>query len=186
MLVLFAKWLLVYIGIIVILLYLAHDYNGNQVSKSWTTVSPNDNSDWFSKQASMVKKVVSTMPVHFQVSYKNTVTSGKSFIVCSSEVFYIPRRFISDFVDLVNLVGNLEIHQKVAIPMFFLAIDSPQNFDSVLRTMVYEEQSPSTNSSSLYSAQVPAVHPWSVSSEQDFIKLIRTMAEGDPLLMELV
>ncbi|KAK9921968.1 hypothetical protein M0R45_030459 [Rubus argutus] len=158
----------------------------NEVSKSWTTVSPNDSSDWFSKQAIMVKKVVSTMPVQFQVSYKNTVTSGKSFIVCSSEVFYIPRRFISDFVDLVNLVGNLEIHHKVAIPMFFLAIDSPQNFDSVLGTMVYEEQSPSINSSSLYSAQVPAVHPWSVSSEQDFIKLIRTMAEGDPLLMELV
>ncbi|XP_062002848.1 probable glycosyltransferase STELLO1 [Rosa rugosa] len=158
----------------------------NEVSKSWTKVSPNDNSDWFSKQASMVKKVVSMMPAHFQVSYKNTIPSHKSFIVCSSEILYIPRRFISDFVDLVNLVGDLEIHHKVAIPMFFLALDSPQNFDSVLSTMVYEEESASTNSSSLYSAQVPAVHPWSVSSEQDFIKLIRTMAEGDPLLMELV
>lgn len=134
----------------------------------------------------MVKKVVSMMPVHFQVSYKNSVTSGKSITVCSSEVFYIPRRFVADFADLFNLVGNQEIHHKVAIPMFFLAIDSPQNFDSVFSTMIYEEQPPSTNSSSLYSAKVPAVHPWNVSSEQDFIKLIRTMAEGDPLLMELV
>lgn len=158
----------------------------NEVSKSWTTVSTKDNSDWFSKQAGMVKKVVSMMPVHFQVSYKNSVTSGKSITVCSSEVFYIPRRFVADFTDLFNLVGNLEIHHKVAIPMFFLAIDSPQNFDSVFSTMIYEEQPPSTNSSSLYSAKVPAVHPWNVSSEQDFIKLIRTMAEGDPLLMELV
>ena len=149
-------------------------------------MSPNDNSDWFSKQSSMVKKVVSMMPAHFQVSYKNTIPNRKNFIVCSSEIFYIPRRYVSDFVDLVNLVGDLEIHHKVAIPMFFLALDSPQNFDWVLSTMVYEEESPSTNSSSLYSAQVPVVHPWSVSSEQDFIKLIRRMAEGDPLLLELV
>ncbi|KAM2437135.1 hypothetical protein EV1_014209 [Malus domestica] len=158
----------------------------NEVSKSWSTVSTNDNSDWFSKQAGMVKKVVSMMPVHFQVSYKNSVTSHKSITICSSEVFYIPRRFVADFVDLVNLVGNLEIHHKVAIPMFFQAIDSPQNFDSVLSTMIYEEQPPSTNSSSLYSAKVPAVHPCNVTSEQEFIKLIRVMAEGDPLLMELV
>ncbi|KAM1109602.1 hypothetical protein ACFX13_009139 [Malus domestica] len=159
----------------------------NEVPKSWSTVSTKDNSEeWFSKQAGMVKKVVSMMPVHFQVSYKNSVTSRKSVTLCSSEVFYIPRRFVADFVDLVNLVGNLEIHYKVAIPMFFQALDSPQNFDSVLSTMIYEEQLPSTNSSSLYSAKVPAVHPWSVTSEQEFIKLIRVMAEGDPLLMELV
>ncbi|KAI4300788.1 hypothetical protein L6164_034124 [Bauhinia variegata] len=157
----------------------------NKVSKSWSTVSSNDNSDWYSKQASMVKKVVSTMPVHFQVSYKETVTSHKSLVMCSSEVFYMPRRFVGDFVELVNLVGNLQIHQKVAIPMFFISMDSPQNFDHVLNTMVYKRKPP-TNSSTLYSAHVPAVHPWNVSTEQEFIKLIRLMAEGDPLLMELV
>ncbi|KAF7819030.1 putative glycosyltransferase STELLO1 [Senna tora] len=157
----------------------------NKVSKSWSIVSSNDNSDWFSKQASMVQKVVSMMPVHFQVNYKETITSDKSLLICSSEVFYIPQRFVGDFVELVNLVDNLEIHQKVAIPMFFVSMDSPRNFDSVLDTMTYMRKPP-TNSSTLYSAKVPAVHPWSVSSEQDFIKLIRIMAEGDPLLMELV
>ena len=125
------------------------------------------------------------MPVHFQVSYKETLTSDKNMLICSSEVFYIPQRFVGDFVELVNLVGKLEIHQKVAIPMFFVSIDSPRNFDSVFNTMIYK-QKPPTNSSTFYSAQAPAVHPWSVSSEQDFIKLIRIMAEGDPLLIELV
>ncbi|KAG6640928.1 probable glycosyltransferase STELLO2 [Carya illinoinensis] len=158
----------------------------NEVSKSWTTLSTKDNSEWYSKQADMVKKVVSTMPVHFQVSYKESVTEGQSITICSSEVFYVPRRFVADFVDLVNLVGSLEIHQKVAIPMFFVSMDSPQNFDPVLGTMMYQQKPPTNNSSNLYSAQVPAVHPWNVSSEQDFIKLIRIMAEGDPLLMELV
>ncbi|XP_022735887.1 probable glycosyltransferase STELLO2 isoform X1 [Durio zibethinus] len=159
----------------------------DKVSMSWTTASTSGNSDWYSKQADMVKEVVSTMPVHFQVNYKEAVRSDKSLTICSSEIFYIPRRFVSDFVDLVNLVGHIEVHQKVAIPMFFLSMDLPQNFDSVVSTMVYKQDLPSTNSSSThYSAQAPAVHPWKVSSEQEFIKLIRIMSEGDPLLMELV
>ncbi|XP_050245891.1 probable glycosyltransferase STELLO1 [Quercus robur] len=158
----------------------------NKVSKSWTTVSTNGNSDWFSKQADMVKKVVSMMQAHFQVNYKESMTDSQSIAIYSSEVFYIPRRFVADFVELVNLVGGLEIHQKVAIPMFFVSMDSPQNFDPVLSSMIYKQKPPTNNSSTLYSAQATAVHPWNVSSEQDFIKLIRIMAEGDPLLMELV
>lgn len=133
-----------------------------------------------------MKKVVSTMPVHFQVSYKEAMTSDHSLTICNSEVFYIPRHLVADFADLVSLVGDLDIHHKVAIPMFFMAMDSTQNFDSVFSRMVYKREPPSGTNSTLYSAQAPAVHPWSISSEQDFIKLIRVMAEGDPLLMELV
>ncbi|XP_062117728.1 probable glycosyltransferase STELLO1 [Humulus lupulus] len=156
----------------------------NKVSDSWVTVSTKD-SDWFSKQGAMVKKVVDSMPVHFQVNYKETVSSDQSLTVCSSEVFYVPRNFVADFVDLVNLVGDLEIHHKIAIPMFFVSMDSPQNFDSVLNNMNYKQELPA-NSSTFYSAKVSAVHPWNISSEPDFIKLIRIMAEGDPFLMELV
>lgn len=158
----------------------------NRVAECWTTVSINGNSDWFSKQADMIKKIVSTMPVHFQLSYKQTMENEQSLAICSSEVFYVPRRFVADFVDLVNLVGNLDIHHKVAIPMFFLSMDSPQNFDSLLDSMIYKREPVSVNSTIFYSAQVPAIHPWTVSSEQDFIELIRIMAAGDPLLMELV
>ncbi|KAK2454357.1 putative glycosyltransferase STELLO2 [Trifolium repens] len=158
----------------------------NKVSESWSSVLTGDNNaDWLSQQASMVQKVVSMMPAHFQVNYKETSNNDKNLLLCSSEIFYVPQRLVSDFVELVNLVDNLEIHQKVAIPMFFVSMDSPQNFDPVLDTTIYK-QKPPTNSSTLYSAKVPAVHPWSVSSEQEFIKLIRIMAEGDPLLMELV
>ncbi|KAG5052284.1 hypothetical protein JHK85_004823 [Glycine max] len=158
----------------------------NKVSESWSSILTNgEDSDWLSQQARMVQKVVSMMPAHFQVSYKETSDNDKNLLICSSELFYVPQHLISDFVELVNLVGDLEIHQKVAIPMFFVSLDSPQNFDPVLDRMIYK-QNPPANSTTLYSAKVPAVHPLSVSSEQDFIKLIRIMAEGDPLLMELV
>lgn len=133
----------------------------------------------------MVKKVVSTMPVHLQVNYKESMPREQSLVLCSSEVFYIPRQFVGDFIDLVGLVGKFEIHNKVAVPMFFMAMDSPNNYDSVLNTMIYKPEASSSNSSSIYSAQVAAVHPWTVSSESDYMKLIRSMATGDPLLMEL-
>lgn len=160
----------------------------NKVPRSWTTVPiTGTNSFWNSKQADMVKQVVSTMPVHFQVNYNENDLHDKTLTICNSEVFYIPQHFVEDFIDLVDLVGNLEIHHKVAVPMFFRAMDSSRNFDPVLNTMIYETQTRSSNSSPhLYSAQVPAVHPWIVTSEPEFIKLIRDMAVGDPLLMELV
>lgn len=133
----------------------------------------------------MVKKVVSTMPVHLQVSYKESSTREQGLNICSSEVFYIPRQFVGDFVDLVGLVGKFEIHNKVAVPLFFMAMDLPHKYDSVLNTMIYKPETSSSNSSNMYSAQAPAVHPWTVSSESDFIELMRFMATGDPLLMEL-
>lgn len=156
----------------------------NKVSKSWTTVSAKSG-DWHAKQAEMVKKVVNTMPAHFQVNYKEAVKNDQDLTICSSEVFFVPRKFADDFADLVSLVGDLEIHHKVATPMFFLGMDSPQNFDPVFNSMIYKKKPPPANST-FYSAQASAVHPWSVSTEQEFIMLIRVMAAGDPLLMELV
>ncbi|CAK9166209.1 unnamed protein product [Ilex paraguariensis] len=110
------------------------------VSKSWAAVPIDGNSDWFKKQAELVEKVVSTMPVHLQVNYKESIKNDQSLTICNSEVFYIPRKFVADFSNLINLVGDLDIHHKVAIPLFFLAMDSAQNFDSVFNAMIYEQK----------------------------------------------
>uniref|UniRef100_A0A1D1YBU5 tRNA (Guanine-N(7)-)-methyltransferase subunit trm82 n=1 Tax=Anthurium amnicola TaxID=1678845 RepID=A0A1D1YBU5_9ARAE len=160
----------------------------NKVQDSWITVPMDGNSSqWFTTQSAMVKKIVNTLPVHFQVSYKESISEEK-LALCSGEIFYVPRRFVGDFVDLVGLVGDLEVHHKIAVPLFFMAMDSPRNFDSdAFSSIIYKKDLPSNVScSSFYSAQVPAVYPCYVRSEADFIKLIRVMASGDPLLMELV
>lgn len=107
---------------------------------------------------------------------------------CSSELFYVPGRFVGDFTDLVGLVGDLDIHHKIAVPMFFLSMDSPQNFDSdaLAKTVYKTKLSPNDTFSTIYTAQAPAVFPMKVQNEVDFVKLVRLMASGDPLLMELV
>ncbi|KAK1428848.1 hypothetical protein QVD17_17688 [Tagetes erecta] len=159
----------------------------DKVLRSWSTVPYDGNNDWYGKQAEMVKKVVKSMPAHLQVNYKDHTNNHDSTLsVCTSDVFYIPQRLVADFIDLVNLVEDLEIHQKVAIPMFFTAMDSPQNFDPVFNKMVYKRKPGLNISTSFYSPEVPAVHPLRVSNEQEFIELIRVMAAGDPLLLELV
>ncbi|KAG9459624.1 hypothetical protein H6P81_004132 [Aristolochia fimbriata] len=159
----------------------------NKVAESWTTFSVKSNmSAWFTQQTGLVKKVVSSLPAHFQVSYKGSI-DDTSLILCSSEIFFIPRRFVGDFVDLVGLVGDLEIHHKFAVAMMFMAMDAPSNFDSeALRTIVYSTDPKVSEPVKIYSAQAPAVYPWNVSSEPDFVRLIRTMALGDPLLMEMI
>lgn len=157
------------------------------MSRSWSTVPYDDNKDWYGKQAEMVKKVVKSMPAHLQVNYKDHTNNHDSTLtICTSDVFYIPQRLVGDFIDLVNLVEDLEIHQKVAIPMFFIAMDSPQNFDPVFNKMVYKRKLGLNITTSFYSPEVPAVHPLRVSNEQEFIELIRVMAAGDPLLLDLV
>ncbi|KAG6520460.1 probable glycosyltransferase STELLO1 [Zingiber officinale] len=160
----------------------------NKVPESWVSISTDGNdTDWHVSQTNLVKKIADNFPVHLQTSYKESVTEGK-LLICSSEIFYIPQRFVTDFSDLVGIVGDLHIHHRIAMPVFFLAMDSQENFDSkALATVVYRTR-PQANDSfmSSYTAQAPAVYPLKVRNEYDFIKLIRAMASGDPLLLELV
>ncbi|KAJ6790722.1 putative glycosyltransferase STELLO2 [Iris pallida] len=162
----------------------------NNVPESWVSVTiDGDSNEWLVKQADMVKQLVSNFPVRFQVNYKENMGEESKMIICGSELFYVPRRFVRDFVDLVGLVGDWDIHHKVAVPVFFLAMDSYQNFDSkLLAKVAYRTGQPINGSSlsSVYSTEVPALYPVDIRDELEFIKLIRLMASGDPLLMELV
>ncbi|THU63510.1 hypothetical protein C4D60_Mb01t16560 [Musa balbisiana] len=160
----------------------------NKVPESWVLVSTRGNvSEWHLNQGNLVKKIVDNFPVHFQTSYKESTTDGR-LVICSSEIFYVPQRLVTDFVDLVGIVGDLQIHHKIAVPMFFLAMDALENLDSsALATVVYRTNLMANDSiTSYYTAQVPAVYPLKVQTENDFVKLVRLLASGDPLLLELV
>ncbi|CAL9146867.1 probable glycosyltransferase STELLO2 [Musa acuminata AAA Group] len=160
----------------------------NKVPESWVLVSTEGNvSEWHLNQGNLVKTIVDNFPVHFQTSYKESTTDGR-LVICSSEIFYVPQRLVTDFVDLVGIVGDLQIHHKIAVPMFFLAMDALENLDSsALATVVYRTNLMANDSiTSYYTAKVPAVYPLKVQTENDFVKLVRLMASGDPLLLELV
>ncbi|KAF3772348.1 hypothetical protein EJ110_NYTH56853 [Nymphaea thermarum] len=160
----------------------------NKVPKSWITAPTNSkNSAWYIREGvDIVKKLMTSLPVHFQINYKENIGEEK-LVICSSDIFYVSQRFVADFVDLVNHVGDLKLHQKIAVPMFFLAMDSSSNFDSqALKSTIYRVGGESSDPMSFYVAQAAAVHPWKVSDDSDFMKLIRAMSSGDPLLLELL
>ncbi|RRT58324.1 hypothetical protein B296_00037701 [Ensete ventricosum] len=120
-------------------------------------------------------------------NYKGSTTDGR-LVICSSEIFYVPQRLVTDFIDLVGIVGDLQIHHKIAVPMYFLAMGALENLDSnALATVVYRTNLMANASiTSYYTDQVPAVYPLKVQNENDFVKLVRLMASGDPLLLEMV
>ncbi|CAN6444869.1 unnamed protein product [Victoria cruziana] len=161
----------------------------NEVPKSWLAAPiTSKNSAWYIREGvDIVKKLMTSLPVHFQINYKENIGEEK-LVICSSDIFYVPQRFVADFVDLVSHVGDLKLHQKIAVPMFFLAMDSSSNFDSqALKNMIYRIGGGETSDpSSFYSAQAAGVHSWKVSSDSDFMKLVRAMSSGDPLLLELL
>lgn len=160
----------------------------HKVSASWAKVSLDSNStEWYFKDGGrdIVKKLLSDLPVHLQIKYRESMDE-KSFVVCSSEVFYVPHRFVEDFVDLVSLVGNSNLHHEVAVPIFFLAMDTPDMFDpDALSNSIYQRGG-SSDALSYYSAEVHAVHPWKMFNESDFVRLLKAMSSGDPLLLEVL
>jgi hypothetical protein len=159
-----------------------------QVKESWSDVPLHGNNiEWFVNQGDMVKKGVSNFPSQYEANYRRNVGEN-NLIRCSSEIFYIPQRYIGDFSNLVKAIGSLDIHHSFAVPMLFLAMDSPSNFESkALTKLVYRADLPSnTTLSTIYTAEAHAVYPVKVQNEMDFVKLIRVMSSGDPFLMELV
>lgn len=157
-----------------------------KVKESWSDVSFHGN-EWFTNQRDMVKKAVGSFPFHYQANYKRSVGEDK-IIHCSSEIFYIPQRYTGVFSSLVKVTGNLDIHHTIAVPMLFLAMDLPSNFEpKALGKLVYRTNLPSnTTFSAIYTAEAHAVYPMKVQNEIDFVNLIRVMASGDPFLLELV
>lgn len=158
------------------------------MKESWSEVPLQGNKiEWFVNQGDMVKKAVSNFPPHYQSNYRRSVGENK-ITHCGSEIFYIPQRHIGDFSYLVKAIGSLDIHHSFAVPLLFLAMDSPSNFESkALTKIVYRADLPSnTTFATIYSAEAHAVYPSKVRNEMEFVKLIRVMASGDPFLKELV
>lgn len=160
----------------------------HKVSSSWATGNiDSNNTEWYFKNGGreIIKKVLNELPVHFQIKYRESMDE-KSFVVCSSEIFYVPRQFVGDFVDLVSLVGDLSLHHEIAVPLFFLSMETPDKFDPDALSKTIYKRGEASNSLSYYSAEVHAVNPWKVSNESDFVRLLKAMSLGDPLLLEVL
>lgn len=159
-------------------------WNLHKVSEAWKLVRHDDKNgtEWYDKSSikRTVKKMVTLLPIHFQMLYKENIEE-RHFVMSKCEAFYIPQRLVSDFGELVPLAVQAKLHPDLAIPLFFLAIEPIDNFDvEAFSKVVYI-----TGSEATYNAEAHIVRePRAASNNRQLLHIIKAMATGDPLLLE--
>lgn len=159
-------------------------WNLHKVGKAWKVATHSRNgTEWYLQKSAKqsVKTMVKHLPVEFRIPYRENI-DDKHFVVSKSEVFYIPRRLVEDFVALVPLAVQAKLQQELAIPLIFLAMDHLDNFDSeAFSTVIYK-----TGSDAVYSAEAHVVRPLKATNQRELLRIMKAMASGDPLLLEVL
>ncbi|KAI5070129.1 hypothetical protein GOP47_0014472 [Adiantum capillus-veneris] len=159
-------------------------WNLHKVSDAWKLVSHEERNgtEWYLKSSikRTVKKMVSTMPVHFQMCYRENM-GETHFAMSKSEAFYIPQRLVNDFVELSQLAVQAKLHPDLALPLFFLAMEPVDEYD----TEAFSQVLYNMGSYAAYSPEVDIVRqPSAPSTQRQLVHVIKDMAAGDPLLQE--
>lgn len=163
-------------------------WNLHKVSMSWKVLNYNkEGSSWYYKSniKKGVQSVVSELPAHYKATYRANMDKNH-FAVCRSNLFYIPRRYVQDFTNLVAFGVKAKLRHELAVPLFFLAMDSKHEFDGEAFSDVVYKPNEGDSAAVHYSAQAHAVYPWKVKNELDLHSAIKAMAAGDPLLLKFV
>jgi hypothetical protein len=155
------------------------------VNQAWKVVGHKENgTEWYQKSSvkRTVKNTVKSLPVHFRITYRENMDNGH-YAVSTSDAFYVPRRLVADFVDLVGLAAQAKLHQELAIPLFFLCMEHIENYDmEAFSHVVYESDSNST----VYTAEAHIVSPLQARDQHQLLRIMKYMAAGDPLLLEVL
>ncbi|KAI5082895.1 hypothetical protein GOP47_0002638 [Adiantum capillus-veneris] len=160
-------------------------WNLHKVGKAaWKAASHSRNgTEWYFQESAKqsVKTMVKHLPIEFRLPYRENI-DDKHYVVSKSEVFYVPKRFVEDFISLVPLAIQAKLNQELAIPLIFLSMDRLDNFDSeAFSNVVYK-----TGSDAVYSAEAHIVRPLKATSQRQLLHIMKGMASGDPLLLEVL
>jgi hypothetical protein len=165
-------------------------WNLHVAKETWKTASFNDESSaWYLSKGHKngVKKLVSRLPVEYRTNYR-TVMDDDHFMVSSSKVYYVPRRYIDDFSTLAGLAGKQKLNSALALPLFFVAMENPENFDTYAfnNTRSLSESEVKEGPALIYTPNWHIMYPWKASSEFELYRIIKAMSAGDPSLSEIL
>lgn len=161
-----------------------------QANTTWQKVSFNDSgSDWYLSKGNKngVKKTVSRLPVEYRTTYKETMDDDH-FVVSTSDIYYLPRRLVDDFAALVPLAAKVKLHRDLALPLMFMAMDNPENFDAhaFSSTKQLSQKEEIDDPAIAYTPSWHAVYPWAASSDVELYRIIKAMSAGDPSLADII
>ncbi|XP_002984603.2 probable glycosyltransferase STELLO2 [Selaginella moellendorffii] len=159
----------------------------HEVKSSWTVHSFNETGTiWFLKSSikRTVTKTIYNLPDKLKATYRETMDDTK-FIHSSSDFFYIPKRLVDDFKDLASVGVQNKLAHELAMPLFFLAMDRPSQFDS--RAFAKVAYVPGgEDPTSHYSIDLNVLYPWRAATEEDLFHIIKALSVGDHLLLAVL
>lgn len=165
-------------------------WNLHQANSTWKIVDFNTTGDeWYLSKGNRngVKKLVSRLPVEYRTTYKETMDDDH-FVVSTSDVFFLPRRYVEDFAALVPMAAKLKLHRDLALPLMFLAMENVNNFDAFafrnVKELVQKEEL--EDPAIAYTPAWHAVFPWSAKSDAELYRIIKAMSAGDPSLADII
>ncbi|KAI5064144.1 hypothetical protein GOP47_0020814 [Adiantum capillus-veneris] len=163
-------------------------WNLHKITNSWIQVNfYKEGTLWYHK--SNIRKAIHIMVNSLQSPYKATYQANidhSHYIVCRSNVFYIPHRYVDDFSKLTLLAVKAKLRHEVAVPLILYALDTKREFDQSAFSDVIYKPSDGDSAAEYYSARVHAIYPWYAKNEVELQRIIKAMAGGDRLLLKYV
>ncbi|KAJ7547308.1 hypothetical protein O6H91_08G079600 [Diphasiastrum complanatum] len=165
-------------------------WNLHQTRTSWQVIGfKRTGPDWFLGYGvkKNIKIAIRSLPAKFQNMYRKSM-DDMHYVVCSSDIFYIPQRHVRDFRELVSVGVKAQLRHEIAVPLFYMALERPANYDSIAfrNTLYLTGGNKKGDLATLYRKEQHILHPWKVSSESELLRVVRTMSVGDPLLLEVL
>ncbi|KAL3693912.1 hypothetical protein R1sor_007563 [Riccia sorocarpa] len=162
-------------------------WNVHKVPVAWQSIGFNDTgTEWFYSNATKqgLQKAMKTMPPKFRKSYRKVRNDGH-YVMSPSDLYYVPRKYVDDFITLITPVNNAQLRPEVAIPLIFQAIENPNNYDSsALSTTLYFDETRKFDPAALYRTDLDAVHPWRPTTEAELVRLFKRLGKMDTHLLD--
>lgn len=160
----------------------------HKVPNSWIHVNfYKEGSSWYhnSNIRKAVQAMINSLPSSYKAIYRANMDKNH-YVVCRSNVFYIPHRHVGDFSKLTSLGMKAKLRHEVAVPLFFLAMDYKQEFDGGAFSDIIYKPIDGDTAAEFYSKRVHVVYPWYAKDEVELQRIIKAMGAGDPLLLKFV
>ncbi|KAL2634303.1 hypothetical protein R1flu_005782 [Riccia fluitans] len=162
-------------------------WNVHKVPVAWQTIGFNDTgTEWFHSDETKqrLQKAIKNMPPKFRQSYRKVRNDGH-YVMSPSDLYYVPRKYVDDFITLITPVNDAQLRPEVAIPLIFQAIENPNNYDpSALSKMLYFDEKRKFDPAALYRTDLEAVHPWRPTTEAELVRIFKSLGKIDTHLLD--
>lgn len=145
--------------------------------------------DWpagsvYRKQA---QEALFSLPPKYEQQYFKSTHGMAVYHKRVCDLFFVPRRHFAAFEVLIPKVFKAGLISELAIPMAFLAMEAPEEWDPILDEMEYNWElmwrtNLSYNPRDHWRPGLPAYHPWKVKTEEGKKQLLRAIAAADPAI----